>query len=226
MQIIFKKNGIAYPYLELIQITNNMESAVIERINLVIKSKRITKKAIATKLATDESNFGKKLRGLLSMDLATIIGLLELFNDIDANWLLLGRGSMCVDGESCVTTNNIDVRKIRMSLSQSLTEFAKNVGVDRSQLSLIESGKRNLSNNVYNKIKDYVGEENLRITTNGSTAIIGNNSNNNVQNIGSTNGSTADEGVAELKSRIKELEMENKNLRNQNYELINKLLGK
>lgn len=226
MQIIFKKNGIAYPYLELIQITNNMESAVIERINLVIKSKRITKKAIATKLATDESNFGKKLRGLLSMDLATIIGILELFNDIDANWLLLGRGCMCVDGESCVTANNIDVRKIRMSLSQSLTEFAKNVGVDRSQLSLIESGKRNLSNNVYNKIKDYVGEENLRITTNGSTAIIGNNSNNNVQNIGSTNGSPADEGVAELKSRIKELEMENKNLRNQNYELINKLLGK
>lgn len=203
-----------------------MESTVIERINLVIKNKRITKKAIATKLATDESNFGKKLRGLLSMDLATIIGLLELFNDIDANWLLLGRGSMCVDGESCVATNNIDVRKIRMSLSQSLTEFAKNVGVDRSQLSLIESGKRNLSNNAYNKIKDYVGEENLRITTNGSTAIIGNNSNNNVQNIGSTNGSPADESVVELKSRIKELEMENKNLRNQNYELINRLLGK
>ena len=201
-----------------------MESAVIERINLVIKSKRITKKAIATKLATDESNFGKKLRGLLSMDLATIIGILELFNDIDANWLLLGRGAMCIDGKECI--GKLDVRKIRMSLSQSLTEFAKNVGVDRSQLSLIESGKRNLSNNVYNKIKDYVGEENLRITTNGSTAIIGNNSNNNVQNIGSTNGSPADEGVAELKSRIKELEMENKNLRNQNYELINKLLGK
>ena len=160
------------------------------------------------------------------MDLGPVVGFLKTFNDIDANWLLLGRGSMCVDGESCVTTNNIDVRKIRMSLSQSLTEFAKNVGVDRSQLSLIESGKRNLSNNVYNKIKDYVGEENLRITTNGSTAIIGNNSNNNVQNIGSTNGSPADESVVELKSRIKELEMEKKNLRNQNYELINKLLGK
>ena len=158
------------------------------------------------------------------MDLATIIGLLELFNDIDANWLLLGRGAMYIDGKECI--GKLDVRKIRMSLSQSLTEFAKNIGVDRSQLSLIESGKRNLSNNVYNKIKDYVGEENLRITTNGSTAIIGNNSNNNVQNIGSTNGSSADESVAELKSRIKELEMENKNLRNQNYELINKLLSK
>ena len=158
------------------------------------------------------------------MDLATIIGLLELFNDIAANWLLLGRGPMCIYGKESL--GKLDVRKIRMSLSQSITEFAKNVGVDRSQLSLIESGKRNLSNNVYNKIKDYVGEENLRITTNGSTAIIGNNSNNNVQNIGSTNGSPADESVAELKSRIKELEMENKNLRNQNYELINKLLGK
>ena len=212
--------------MELIQITNIMESTVVERVNIVAKSKRFTKKELASKLGTSESLLGQKLNGSCRMDLATIIGLLELFNDIDANWLLLGRGSMCVDGESCVTTNNIDVRKIRMSLSQTLTEFAKNVGVDRSQLSLIESGKRNLSNNVYNKIKDYVGEENLRITTNGSTAIIGNNSNNNVQNIGSTNGSPADESVVELKSRIKELEMENKNLRNQNYELINKLLGK
>ena len=212
--------------MELIQITNNMESAVVERINTVLKAKRVAKRELASKLGASETLLGKKLIGSCRMDLGTVVGFLKTFNDIDANWLLLGRGSMCVDGESCVTTNNIDVRKIRMSLSQSLTEFAKNVGVDRSQLSLIESGKRNLSNNVYNKIKDYVGEENLRITTNGSTAIIGNNSNNNVQNIGSTNGSPADESVAELKSRIKELEMENKNLRNQNYELINKLLGK
>lgn len=201
-----------------------MENAVIERVNIVVRSKRFTKKALASTLGIGESLLGKKLNGSITMDLATIIGLLELFSDIDANWLLLGRGTMCIDGKECI--GKLDVRKIRMSLSQSLTEFAKNVGVDRSQLSLIESGKRNLSNNVYNKIKDYVGEENLRITTNGSTAIIGNNSNNNVQNIGSTNGSPADEGVAELKSRIKELEMENKNLRNQNYELINKLLGK
>ena len=201
-----------------------MESTVVERVNIVAKSKRFTKKELASKLGTSESLLGQKLNGSCRMDLATIIGILELFNDIDANWLLLGRGAMCIDGKECI--GKLDVRKIRMSLSQSLTEFAKNVGVDRSQLSLIESGKRNLSNNVYNKIKDYVGEENLRITTNGSTAIIGNNSNNNVQNIGITNGSPADEGVAELKSRIKELEMENKNLRNQNYELINKLLGK
>lgn len=201
-----------------------MESTVVERVNIVAKSKRFTKKELASKLGTSESLLGQKLNGSCRMDLATIIGILELFNDIDANWLLLGRGAMCIDGKECI--GKLDVRKIRMSLSQSLTEFAKNVGVDRSQLSLIESGKRNLSNNVYNKIKDYVGEENLRINTNGSTAIIGNNSNNNVQNIGSTNGSPTDEGVAELKSRIKELEMENKNLRNQNYELINKLLGK
>ena len=210
--------------MELIQITNVMESTVVERVNIVAKSKRFTKKELESKLGTSESLLGQKLNGSCRMDLATIIGLLELFNDIDANWLLLGRGAMCIDGKECI--GKLDVRKIRMSLAQSLTEFAKNIGVDRSQLSLIESGKRNLSNNVYNKIKDYVGEENLRITTNGSTAIIGNNSNNNVQNIGSTNGSPADESVAELKSRIKELEMENKNLRNQNYELINKLLGK
>ena len=201
-----------------------MENAVIERVNVVVRSKRFTKKALASKLGTSESLLGQKLNGSCRMDLETISGILELFNDIDANWLLLGRGAMFIDGRECI--GKLDVRKIRQSLSQSLTEFAKNVGVDRSQLSLIESGKRNLSNNVYNKIKDYVGEDNLRIATTGSTAIIGNNSNNNVQNIGSTNGSPADEGVAELKSRIKELEIENKKLHHQNFELVNKLLGK
>lgn len=201
-----------------------MENAVIERVNVVVRSKRFTKKALASKLGTSESLLGQKLNGSCRMDLETIIGILELFNDIDANWLLLGRGAMCIDGRECI--GKLDVRKIRQSLSQSLTEFAKKVGVDRSQLSLIESGKRNLSNSVYNKIKDYVGEDNLRIATTGSTAIIGNNSNNNVQNIGSTNGSPADEGVAELKSRIKELEIENKKLHHQNFELVNKLLGK
>ena len=200
-----------------------MESAVIERVNVVVRSKRFTKKALASKLGTSESLLGQKLNGSCRMDLETIIGILELFNDIDANWLLLGRGAMCIDGRECI--GKLDVRKIRQSLSQSLTEFAKNVGVDRSQLSVIESGKRNLSNNVYNKIKDYLGEDNLRIATLGSTAIIDNNS-NNVQNISNTNGSPAAEGVAELKSRIRELEIENKNLRNQNYELVNKLLGK
>ena len=117
-----------------------MENAVIERVNIVVRSKRFTKKALASTLGIGESLLGKKLNGSITMDLATIIGILELFNDIDANWLLLGRGAMCIDGKECI--GKLDVRKIRMSLSQSLTEFAKNVGVDRSQLSLIESGKR------------------------------------------------------------------------------------
>lgn len=203
-----------------------MESAVVERINTVLKAKRVAKRELASKLGASETLLGKKLIGSCRMDLGTVVGFLKTFNDIDANWLLLGRGSMCVDGESCVTANNIDVRKIRMSLSQSLTEFAKNVGVDRSQLSLIESGKRNLSNNVYNKIKDYVGEDNIKLAMMGPAAIIGNNSNNNVQNVGSVATDTNAENVQELKNRIAELETENKNLRLQNFELVNKLLSK
>lgn len=203
-----------------------MEKAVIERVNLIIRCKRVTKKALATKLGTDESNFGKKLKGLYSMDLNTILGILEVFNDIDANWLLLGRGSMFVDGSQNVVSNEFDVRRIRESLSQSQTEFAKNTGIDRGLLSLIESGKRRVSNNVYNKIKEYLGEDNLKLAMMGPAAIIGDNSNNNVQNVGSVATDTNAENVQELKNRIAELETENKNLRIQNYELVNKLLSK
>lgn len=202
-----------------------MENAVIERVNLVIRSKRVTKKAIATKLATDESNFGKKLKGLVTMDLGTIIGILEIFNDIDANWLLLGRGAMCVDGTDKLV-GYIDVLKVRTSLGLSQAEFARRVGIDRGQLSLIESGKRRVSNNVYNKIKEYLGEDNLKLAMMGPAAIIGNNSNNNVQNVSSVAADTNAENVQELKNRIAELETENKKLRMQNYELVNKLLNK
>ena len=72
-----------------------MESTVVERVTIVAKSKRFTKKELASKLGTSESLLGQKLNGSCRMDLATIIGILELFNDIDANWLLLGRGAMC-----------------------------------------------------------------------------------------------------------------------------------
>ena len=202
-----------------------MENAVIERVNLVIRSKRVTKKAIATKLATDESNFGKKLKGLVTMDLGTIIGILEIFNDIDANWLLLGRGAMCVDGTDELV-GYIDVLKVRTSLGLSQAEFARRVGIDRGLLSLIESGKRRVSNNVYNKIKEYLGEDNLKLAMMGPAAIIGNNSNNNVQNVGSVATDTNAENIQELKNRIAELETENKNLRMQNFELVNKLLSK
>lgn len=202
-----------------------MEKAVVERVNTVLKAKRVTKKELASKLETSETLLGKKLIGSCRMDLGTVVGVLEVFNDIDANWLLLGRGHMCVDGTDELV-GYIDVLKVRTSLGLSQSEFARRVGIDRGQLSLIESGKRRVSNNVYNKIKEYLGEDNLKLAMMGPAAIIGNNSNNNVQNVGSVATDTNSEDIQELKNRIAELETENKKLRMQNYELVNKLLSK
>ena len=73
--------------MELIQITNNMESAVVERINTVLKAKRVAKRELASKLGASETLLGKKLIGSCRMDLGTVVGFLKTFNDIDANWL-------------------------------------------------------------------------------------------------------------------------------------------
>lgn len=57
--------------MELIQITNNIESAVVERINTVLKAKRVAKRELASKLGASETLLGKKLIGSCRMDLGT-----------------------------------------------------------------------------------------------------------------------------------------------------------
>ncbi len=71
-----------------------MESDVSQRIRLYLKENRYTVRTLAGMLGANEGTLANKLNGTRGMDIETICALLELFPDLSADWLLLGRGPM------------------------------------------------------------------------------------------------------------------------------------
>ena len=71
-----------------------MESAVSNRIKQFLKENRYTVRTLASMLNVNEGTLANKLNGARGIDVETICSLLELFPQLSADWLLLGRGSM------------------------------------------------------------------------------------------------------------------------------------
>lgn len=70
-----------------------MKNAVTQRVIEVLESKNITPNALADKLGMYQQTISKQLREDGSgVSLTTVIGMLELFPDLSAEWLWLLRG--------------------------------------------------------------------------------------------------------------------------------------
>ena len=72
---------------------NKMESSINQRIGLIMFHEKLTQKDLAEKLHIANSSMNKLVSGATKPSADTIIGLMKEFN-INANWLLLGEGSM------------------------------------------------------------------------------------------------------------------------------------
>jgi hypothetical protein len=72
-----------------------MKNAVTQRVMQVLESKNITPNALADKLGMYQQTISKQLKEDGSgVSLTTIVGMLELFPDLSAEWLLRGEGDM------------------------------------------------------------------------------------------------------------------------------------
>jgi hypothetical protein len=72
-----------------------MKNSVTQRVIEVLESKNITPNALADKLGMYQQTISKQLREDGSgVSLTTVVGMLELFPDLSAEWLLRGEGSM------------------------------------------------------------------------------------------------------------------------------------
>ena len=71
-----------------------MENSVNQRVVIFAKSHNITIKALAASLNINEKTLGHKLSGHSKVDIDTILALLSTFEDLSAEWLLRGIGTM------------------------------------------------------------------------------------------------------------------------------------
>ena len=71
-----------------------MESAVCNRIKQFLKENRYTVRTLAGMLNVNEGTLANKLNGTRGIDIETVCALLNMFPQLSADWLLLGRGSM------------------------------------------------------------------------------------------------------------------------------------
>lgn len=79
-----------------------MESIVLERIRLVLSAKSISVNAFAKQVQIAQPTLNPQLRGDRSLSSKVIEGVLRVFPDVSAEWLLRGRGEMLLDDEANV----------------------------------------------------------------------------------------------------------------------------
>lgn len=113
-----------------------MENTINERVEEFIRHKKLTKRAFATAIGMDEGTLGNKIRGVTQLDINTIRSILLAFNELSAEWLVMGTGPMLKDtavpaqvtaiGDN-VQGENIKITKIEREYMNLLVEKDKQV---------------------------------------------------------------------------------------------------
>jgi len=112
-----------------------MKDIVTQRVREVLEYKNVTPNALANKLGIHQQTISKQLKeDGCGVSLTTIVGMLNLFPDISAEWLLRGAGRMTLANEG------MDV-----VFSQSQNEL---VGVLKEHIAMLTRFNENLLDEV------------------------------------------------------------------------------
>lgn len=71
-----------------------MESLIIQRISSILDHNKVTKQNLANEINMNQTTLGRQLKGEQALSAKLIEGLLHVFPDISAEWLLRGEGEM------------------------------------------------------------------------------------------------------------------------------------
>lgn len=88
-----------------------MMETVNQRLSKLVKAKKISQTDLATQLSVTSSSVSNWCNKQSLIPLKNIIAILELFPDVDSNWLLLGRGAMLIGDDTLSewTKSNSDI---------------------------------------------------------------------------------------------------------------------
>lgn len=99
---------------------------MIDRINLLLKAKNITARQFAEEIGIQPSGMSHILGGRNNPSLEFITKVIRRYPEIDANWLLLGRGEMYTGGTPTLFAQSqpVDEPQEETSLFSNTTEPA------------------------------------------------------------------------------------------------------
>ena len=107
-----------------------MEKTVNERIIEFLKANTVTIRALANLLNVNEKTLAHRLSGRSKLDLETVMQILSEYNDLSADWLLLGRGSM-------LRTQEYRIEPIRYQVNDdgdNISGYGNTVNKDNSRV--------------------------------------------------------------------------------------------
>lgn len=78
-----------------------MESTVLQRVNCIIENSNKTKNQVANEIGMSSTTVWRQLKGEQALSVKLVEGILDIFSDVSAEWLLRGKGDInfCVSAK-------------------------------------------------------------------------------------------------------------------------------
>jgi len=135
-----------------------MENTVNERIIEFLKTNSVTIRALANLLNVNEKTLAHRLSGRSKLDLETVMQILSEYNDLSADWLLLGRGSM-------LRTQEYNIDPVRYQVNDdgdNISGYGNTVHKDSTRVvELLEKQleeEKNRSREYWNTIQQFINK--------------------------------------------------------------------
>ena len=84
-----------------------------DRLDILLKNKRLNQEDLIKIIDRSQSNISGYINNKRQPQLEVIIKLLEKFSDLNAHWLLLGKGEMIINNSNIINSGLIMIIKIR-----------------------------------------------------------------------------------------------------------------
>ena len=89
-----------------------MDNAVIHRVRIFLKQKKITNRDLSNMLSMRETTLNGKLNGTRGLDLDTLKSIITHFEDLSAEWLLRGEGEMLREKKEDSSLHHIEQNSV------------------------------------------------------------------------------------------------------------------
>ncbi len=89
---------------------------VIDRVGTVIGNKKLSRTAFSKLIGMPQTTVNNYILGIRSISFEFAERILEAFPDISAEWLMRGKGNMCISGQESYPVSDFDIELIKQSL--------------------------------------------------------------------------------------------------------------